>query len=54
VVDLDDTLSDVHVNTSLETVAMADHANNQHRDVTSNEVDAGKRETTLRNDVRNE
>lgn len=52
-VDLDDTLSDVHVNTSLETVAMADHANN-HRDVTSNEVDAGKRETTLRNDVRNE
>jgi hypothetical protein len=53
VVDLDDTLSDVHVNTSLETVAMADHANN-HRDVTSNEVDAGKRETTLRNDVRNE
>jgi hypothetical protein len=51
VVDLDDTLSDV--NTSLETVSMADHANN-YRDVTSDEVDAGKRETTLRNDVRNE
>jgi hypothetical protein len=51
VVDLDDTLSDV--NTSLETVAMADHATN-HRDVTSDEADAGKRVTTLQNDVRNE